>query len=135
MERDPALRLFERNALVVWGALAALACAVTGGRLEVPLGVAAGGALMALSYLGIKGGAGALVSSAGAGRAARRTVLVALLKFLGRFALLALAAYVILARLRLSPVGVLVGALVPVVAAATLVPHFLRRAARGETRG
>ena len=37
--------------------MTAVAFAVTGGRADVALGVAAGGALMAVSYLGIKGGA------------------------------------------------------------------------------
>ena len=108
---------------------------MTGGRLDVTVGVVAGGALMAVSYLGIKGGAAVLVTAVEAGRAKRGALIVASLKFLGRFALLALAAYVILARLRMHPVGVLVGASVPVVAVATLVPRFLRRATRGETRG
>ena len=134
-ERDPVLRDFERNALIAWGTLAALAFVVTGGGLAAPIGVAGGGALMALSYLGIKSGAGALFAAVEGGRARRATVLVALVKFLGRFALLALVAYGILARLRLHPIGVLVGASVPVVAAAMLVPRLLRRAARGAPRG
>lgn len=134
-ERDPTLRLFERNALIAWGLAAALALVVTGGGLAVPLGVAGGGALVALSYLGIKSGAGALVAAVEGGHARRGAILAAALKFLGRFALLAVVAYGILARLRLHPVGVLVGASVPVVAAAMLVPRLLRRAARGEPRG
>ena len=135
MDRDPALRRFELDALIVWGALTALALVVTRGRADAALGVAAGGALMAVSYLGIKSGAAVLVAAVEGGRARRVALIVASLKFLGRFALLALAAYVILARLRMHPVGVLVGASVPVIAVATLVPRFLRRATRGETRG
>ena len=134
MERDPALRLFERDALVVWGALTGLALVLTGGRLDAALGVAAGGALMAVSYLGIKGGAHALVAAVETGQRRRGTMVLEAVKFLGRYALLALAAYVILARLRLHPVGVLVGATVPVIAAAMQVPRLLRRTTRPKTR-
>jgi len=158
------LRRFERDLLLAWGGLTASAFAVTGGRLDVAVGVAAGGALMGVSYLGIKGGADLLVAAIGPGtsrddiqrtagtpqtasgeqvelsegaegkerarraRARRRVVVVAALKFLGRFALLALLAYGMLAHLRLHPVGILVGASAPVVAAAAQLRR-LRRAA------
>jgi hypothetical protein len=129
VERDAALRRFEIDALIVWGGLTGLAFVITGGRLDVALGVAAGGALMAVSYLGIKGGADVLVAAAGPSRPKRRVLVIAAVKFLGRFALLALGAYVILTRLHLHPLGVLVGALVPVIAAAMQVPRFLGRSA------
>ena len=129
MERDPALRRFEIDALIVWGALTAVAFVMTGGRLDVALGVAAGGALMAVSYLGIRGGADVLVAAVQPRRPTRRVLAMAALKFLGRFALLAVGAYVILTRLRLHPLGVLAGASVPVIAAAMQVPRLLGRSA------
>jgi uncharacterized membrane protein YadS len=127
VERDPALRRFEIDALIVWGGLTVLAFVVTKARLDVALGVAAGGGLMAVSYFGIKGGADVLVAAAEPSRSRRRAVVIAALKFLGRLALLALGAYVILTRLRLHPLGVLAGASVPVVAAAMQVPRLLGR--------
>ncbi len=134
MERDPALRRFELDGLIVWGALIAGALALTGGRVDVALSVAAGGALMAVSYLGIKSGADLIMASAGASRIRRRDLVTAAVKFLGRFALLALGAYVMLTRFRLNPVGVLVGASVPVIAAAIQVPRLARRLTGRGTR-
>lgn len=134
MDRDPALRRFELDALIVWGALTALALVVTRGRADAALGVAAGGALMAVSYLGIKGGANVLAAAARPTSPKRRLVVIGALKFLGRLALLALGAYAILTRLRLHPVGVLVGASVPVIAAAMQLPRLLRRATRSGAR-
>jgi len=134
VERDPALRRFEIDGLIVWGGLTAVAFAVTGGRADVALGVAAGGALMAVSYLGIKGGADVLMAAVAPSEPRRRALVIAALKFLGRFALLVLGAYVILTRLRLHPIGVLAGATVPVIAAAMQLPRFLRRTAPPETR-
>ena len=167
MERDPALRRFERDALIVWGGLTAAAFVATLGRVDVAVGVVAGGALMALSYLGIKSGGDVLAAAIGPRepnpgssepekdaqtarddhtdpvvRAAeddapeprrlvrRRALVMAALKFLGRYALLAVLAYVMLARLRLHPVGVVIGVSVPAVAAAMQ----LVRAARSTSR-
>jgi hypothetical protein len=50
-----------------------------------------------------------------------------MVKFIGRYALLAVAAYGMLARLRLHPVGMLVGVSAPVVAAAVLVVRIAAR--------
>lgn len=130
MERDPALRRFERDALVVWGGLTAGTALVTWGRADMALGVAAGGALMAVSYLGIKSGAGVLAARDRPSSRQRFLVVVVALKFLGRYALLALGAYVMLTRLRVHPIGLLVGASVPLAAAAIEAV----RLARGRTR-
>jgi hypothetical protein len=134
VERDPALRRFEHDALIVWGGLTAATLAVTRGRWDVALGVAAGGALMAISYLGIKGGTDVLVRAVGGVRPGRRALVIGALKFLGRFALLGLGAYVMLTRFRLHPVGVLVGASTPVLAAAIQVGRLAWRGARSGTR-
>ena len=134
MEPDAALRRFELDALMVWGGLTVGAFLVTRGRADVALGVAAGGGLMAVSYLGIKSGAAVLMAAVRPSRPRRTALVLAAVKFLGRFALLALGAYVILTRLHLHPVGVLVGASVPVIATAMQVPRLARRLPRSETR-
>ena len=59
-EADRHLRQFERDAVVACGAMAAVALVVSRG-VEAPLGVLAGGLLMALSYLAVKGGVDAVV--------------------------------------------------------------------------
>ncbi len=130
MEPDPALRRFEREALIVWGALTAGTILVTWGRADMSLGVAGGGALMAVSYLGIKSGARVLAARDQPSSRRRITIVVAALKFLGRYALLALGAYGMLTRLRVHPIGLLVGASVPLAAAAIEAV----RLARGRTR-
>ncbi len=119
-ETDPMLRRFERNQPVATLVMAALAAAF--GRFDVALGVVGGGLLMAMSYRAVKGGVEAMVPARHDGSAPsrigakRRAVLVA--KFVGRYALLALAAYVMLIFLRAHPAGLLIGAASPVVAVA-----------------
>ncbi|MBE3071419.1 MAG: hypothetical protein IMZ67_00455 [Acidobacteria bacterium] len=167
MERDLALCRFERDALIVWGGLTAVAFVATRGRVDVAVGVIAGGALMALSYLGIKSGGDVLAAAIGPRKpyaehsqpaedpgparddfadpiapaeeddasgprrhVRSRALVIAALKFLGRYALLAVLAYVMLTRLRLHPVGVVIGVSVPAVAAAMQ----LVRAARSRSR-
>ena len=81
----------------------------------MPLGVLGGGGLAAISYLGIKAGITAVVdaseaSHAGGGTRVARNVTIGLVKFFTRYAILAVAAYVIMARLRLPPVAVFAGA-------------------------
>jgi hypothetical protein len=113
-DSDPMLRRVERDSLLACGAMALAALAIAGGRLGPPLGVLGGGALVAVSYGGIKGGIDALVAVAGAGadaqRRARKRAVIGLVKFFTRYAILAAAAYVIMARLRLPPIAVLAGA-------------------------
>jgi hypothetical protein len=128
--RDVTLRRFERDFLIAGLTLAAGAFVATRGRVDVAIGAAGGGALMAISYLGIKGGADVLAAAARQGRPARRVLVVAAVKFVGRFAVLALVAYGMLAYLRLHPVGILIGALAPVVAAAIQAVRLWRAATR-----
>ena len=73
--------------------------------------VAGGGVLIATSFVSIRGGVDAAATGRGAGRA--------LLKVAGRYALLAFLAYVMIARLRLPPLGLIAGA--SSVVAATVV--------------
>jgi hypothetical protein len=112
VETDPALRRIERYSLIACAALAVAAGIVTR-RVDAPLGVLGGGALVAISYRGINAGISAVVnaSDAGCGGAGgSRKVAIGLVKFFTRYAILALAAYVIMARLRLPPVAVFAGA-------------------------
>ena len=104
-ETDPTLRRLERHSLIACVVLAAVAGIVTR-RLDAPLGVIGGGALAAISYQGIKAGISVLAGAA----SGRRTVAVGLVKFFTRYAILAVGAYVIMARLRLPPVAVIAGA-------------------------
>jgi hypothetical protein len=109
-ENDPVLRRIERHSLLACGGLAVTAAIVTRG-VEAPLGVLGGGSLVAISYLGIKAGITALVEAgAGSGRAGEGKVIIGLVKFFTRYAILAVAAYLIMARLRLPPLAVFAGA-------------------------
>jgi hypothetical protein len=116
-ESDLTLRRIERHSVYACAALAAGA-AVWTGRLDAPLGVLGGGALVWISYRGIRDGITALVEGgearegeAGAGGAGgTRRAAAGLVKFFTRYAILAAAAYVIMARLRLPPVAVFAGA-------------------------
>ncbi len=145
-ESDRLLRQFERDGVVACLAMAALALAVERGRPDGAAGVLAGGALAAISYLAIKGGVDVVLAAAsratgrtGAGgatdsgkeaetgpalTAGRRAWLA--LKFFGRYALLAVGAYVMLACFRVHPVGLLAGATAPFMAAAVQVMRSSR---------
>jgi hypothetical protein len=149
-ESDRMLRQFERDGVAACLAMAAIALAVERGRLDGAAGVLAGGALTALSYLAIKGGVDALlaVASKASGREesraekdggdgpenrlaltpGRRAWLA--VKFFGRYALLAVGAYVMLACFRVHPVGLLAGATAPFVAAAVHVMRTSRASSR-----
>jgi hypothetical protein len=113
---DATLRRVERTALVACGGMAVIALVAGGGRLAPALGVLGGGVLIAVSYLTVKGGVGALTDAlappqaARSERARRRRIVRLALGAAGRYALLALLAYVMIARLRLHPLGLLAGA-------------------------
>ena len=158
-ERDPALRRFERDTILACLAMAVLALIATapaygaGVAARVAAGVLGGGLLMALSYRAIKGAADVLATVA-AGQAleqdtaaqdqrpeqnfspaqlpvlsrGRKAFLA--VKFFARFALLAIAAYVMLTCFRLHPVGLAAGVTSPVVSAAWQAGRMLRATAR-----
>jgi hypothetical protein len=116
-ESYPALRRVERDGLIACAGMAVAAWAIARGAVEAPLGVLGGGALAWISYRGLKGGIDA-VAYVGMGEWTGRRRAVGLVKFFTRYAILAVAAYVIMARLRLSPVAVVAGASSVVVAVA-----------------
>ena len=116
---EDLLERLQRNALVSCAVMAALALAITRDWRAV-VAVAGGGVLIATSFLSIRGGVDDVALRRRAGRA--------LLKVAGRYALLAFLAYVMIARLRLPPLGLIAGA--SSVVAATLVEavrHLLKK--------
>ena len=129
-DADPLLRRLERTAIAFCAGAAVVALGVRGGRPDVALGVLGGGVLIGVSYWAIRSGGDALVLLAGGARdegsrggedRQARAPSVARLgaRLVGRYALLAILAYVMIARLRLHPVGLVIG-VSSVVAAATI---------------
>src|SRR5256885_17015558 len=103
-EPDPVLRRIERHSVIACAALAVAAGIVTRG-VEAPLGVLGGGALVAISYRGIKAGISTVVDTGkGGGGGGSRSVAIGpharlprvgalgLVKFFTRYAILAVAA-------------------------------------------
>ena len=122
------LRKFEHDAVIACMAMALLAVLAPFGGLAAGAGVLGGGTLAGSSYLGLKAGVYGGVG-AGSGRA------IALVKFFTRHAILAVAAYVMLARLRLPVWAVAAGASSLVVAvAAAAVRAFGSDARPGNSR-
>ena len=108
-ETDALLRRIER-AGVASCLLAAVLAGIVTRSADAPLGVLGGGLLTFISYKGIKGGIDALGGAVSGGAGGRGRAARGLVKFFTRYAILAVAAYVIMARLRLPPVAVFVGA-------------------------
>jgi hypothetical protein len=77
--------------------------------LASPLGVLGGGALIGLSFWAIRGTVDTLVGLGLGGETARRSSVFALVKFFTRHGIVALAAYGMMVRLHLDPVGLLAG--------------------------
>ena len=100
------LRRLERDAVVAALLLAAGAALWWPQRPGRPLGVLGGLALVGIGYAGIRAGVRALGESPETRGSRRRSGFV---KFFTRHAILALAAYGMMARLKLDPVGMLVG--------------------------
>jgi hypothetical protein len=101
---EQALSRIARRAIVI-SAVFTAAALVLGGA-NAALGVLGGAALTLMSFLMLRRGLTRLAepgaASASKGRAAAAVIL--------RYALLGFAAYVMIARLRLHPIGLLVGA-------------------------
>jgi hypothetical protein len=100
---DPFLRRFERDAIFACLVMAVVALVGPGGGAAQGAAVLCGGGLAAVSYWALKGAVDAGLSG---GKGATWT----LVKFFTRHAILASVAYVMLARLRLHPIGLIVGA-------------------------
>jgi hypothetical protein len=124
------LQRVRTTAIVVCLGFAALAAAVSGGRVGPVLAVLAGGVLVGVSYWLLASGVNdivdLLVPRTGESAAlTRRCRLAKTAKLVGRYALLALLAYVMIARLRLHPLGLLAGASSVVAAVAIEAVRFL----------
>jgi hypothetical protein len=119
-DHDPILRRIEAYALTFCAVAAVGAWVLRSGNPDVMLGVLGGGLLMGISYWAIRSSVTALAAlAAGAGAAATDGASeppaptpkpgAILLRLAGRYALLGLIAYGMIARLRLHPVGLLIG--------------------------
>ena len=100
-DADRILHRFEIDVLTATLILTLLALAAPGGGALMAVSVLAGGAFVWASFRTLKGSVDAAL------RRSRRPA--ALVKVFTRYGILALAAYVMLARLRLHPVGVVIG--------------------------
>jgi hypothetical protein len=115
---NAVLHRLQVTAAVCCAAMMALAYVLSRGQVRPVLGVLGGGILAGVSLLGIRSGIGGMIVGTGA-IGPRPRVAWMVLKVVGRYALLALLAYVMIARLRLHPLGLLAGAS-SVVAAAVI---------------
>jgi hypothetical protein len=122
---DPLVRRLSRTALVICAVAAAAAWAGWGGRMA--LGVAGGGLLIGISFVTLGSGVTALASLAAGGARPRAPLAQTLAKVTLRYALLGFLAYVMIARLRLHPIGLLVGASSIAAAASVEAARLLSR--------
>ena len=118
MDSDQAVRRVERTAWLACAGMAVVALLIARGAPGPALAVLAGGALIALAYWALKAGVSVLNPPAQEGAGVRQRTATAVLKIAGRYALLAFLAYVMIARLRLHPLGLMAGASSVVAAAA-----------------
>ena len=138
MQVDLLLKRIERTAVVICALMSMAALALTRGRVAAPLAVLAGGMLAWVSYRLIVSSAGTLADtlappagtqisqeSAAPAPNPRRSPVLAGVTAAGRYALLALLAYVMIARLRLPPLGLLAGASSVVAAVSVEAVRFL----------
>jgi hypothetical protein len=123
---DGFLRRLEWTAIVACLAMAVIALVLAAGEPSFAASVIAGGFLTAFSYRTIGSGLAPLGTAPGGHTAPRVPALAStMVKVIGRYALLALLAYVMIARLRLHPLGLLAGASSVVVAASVEAVRLL----------
>ena len=108
MHADPLVRRIGRDSVVICALAAAASSVLVGARFGA--GVLGGGLLIGISSYTLSGGVAAIVAAASGESPVRRVVTRALAKLVLRYALLGFLAYVMIARLRLHPIGLLVGA-------------------------
>ena len=115
MPPDLLLRRLERTSMIVCAAMAVAALLIARGRPGPALGVVGGWLLMAIAYRSIRTGVDALIMLMTSRTAPigadtrRRRLIAAIVATVGRYALLAFLAYVMIARLRLHPLGLIAG--------------------------
>ena len=117
---DALLKRIRRNTAIAVAGIAILALAVDPRRPAAALGVLGGGLLIAISYAAVAFTMGVFMPSGERAHEppTKRRKAAAVLIFVGHYALLAFAAYVMIARLRLHPIGMLGGVTSIVVAVA-----------------
>ncbi len=110
MDDDLLFRRLGRTAVALCTLMTLVALAVAGVR--VAAAVVGGGVLIAVSYFALGSSTRALgdLVSGQAGVDRARVARAAMVRLVGRYALLGFLAYVMIARLRLHPVGLLAGA-------------------------
>lgn len=110
MLQDPLLRRVERTAAVACAVMTVAALVITRGSLSAALGVIGGWLLIEVGFRAIHSGIDAMIGGLASGEKRRARMAGALVKIAGRYALLAVLAYVMIARLRLHPLGLIAGA-------------------------
>jgi hypothetical protein len=78
-------------------------------NVAAPLGVLGGGLLIGVSFWAIRGTVDAMIALRSGGETGRISTAFVLVKFFTRHAIVALAAYGMMVRLHLDPVGLLAG--------------------------
>lgn len=131
--RDPMLSRLERDSLVVAALMAVAATLVWPQHPQRALGVVGGIALISVSYGGIRAGVDGLFGgsiargdAASASRPASRPARTGFVKFFTRHAILAVGAYVMMARFDFDPMAMLAGVTAPAVAATVEVVRTVR---------
>jgi hypothetical protein len=112
VEADPLLRRVGRTAIVVCASMTIVALVVSRSHVRAAMAVIGGGLIAGGSYFAIQSGVSAfvdqvIVSNVPPRRPALRWTVG---KLTLRYALLGFGAYVMIARLRLPPLGLLAGA-------------------------
>jgi len=135
VEPDPLLRRIGRTALFVCVLLTFAALLVSPSPVRSALAVLGGGLIVGASYRTIQSSVTALVdriANPNAPLDERPSMRLVVMKLTGRYALLGFAAYVMIARLRLPPLGLIAGAS-SVMAAAALeaIGVALKKSAAG----
>jgi hypothetical protein len=137
VESDPLIRRLYAGALVWCGLGVALSLVVWPRRADVAIGIAGGGVLAAVSFFAIKSSIDTvlgLMTGSGEADVRRRAGAKVTARLAGRYGLLAVLAYVMIARLRLHPVGLVVGASSLVAAAAFEAARWATPAVRSDSR-
>jgi len=130
---DPLLRRVERTAAMACAVMTIAALVLARGRPGPALGVIGGWLLIEVGYRAIVSGVDAMIAGLTGAMtpvepAERRRYLIgAVVKMAGRYALLAVLAYVMIARLRLHPLGLMAGASSAVAAVAIEAVRLLAR--------
>jgi hypothetical protein len=131
MEVDPFFRRLTQSAVLFCIGAAGLVWLLSG-DWRMAAGVIGGGVLVGVSLLAIRSSVDTMIAVMTAGdpevkAKARRRAAGALFRLVGRYALLAVLAYVMIARLRLHPIGLLIGASSLVASAALEAGRVLTR--------